>query len=50
MALAGVLCLSMTVPAFAAEQPAEIEMAGAFLHEQGIYQGDTSGNLMLAKD
>lgn len=49
MALAGALFLSMAVPAFAAEQPTEIEMAGAYLHEQGIYQGDSSGDLMLDK-
>lgn len=47
MALAGVLCLSLAVPAFAAEQPAEIQSAGAYLRERGIYQGDETGNLNL---
>lgn len=47
MALAGVLCLSLTVPAFAAEQPAEIQSAGAYLRERGIYLGDETGNLKL---
>ena len=49
MALACILSLSMAVPALAAEQPEEIEAAGAYLREQGIYQGDNSGNLMLDK-
>ena len=48
-ALGIILLLSMSVPAFAAEQPAEIEAAGLYLHEQGIYLGDSSGNLMLDK-
>ena len=45
-----IISLFMTAPAFAAEQPAEIESAGAYLQERGIYQGDGSGNLMLDKD
>lgn len=49
VALACVLCLGMAVPAYAAEQPAEIEAAGAYLRERGVYQGDGSGNLMLDK-
>lgn len=44
-----VLTLSMAVPAYAAEQPAEIEAAGAYLRERGIYQGDDTGNLRLDK-
>ena len=44
-----IISLSMSIPAFAAEQPAEIEAAGAFLREHGIYQGDSSGDLMLDK-
>ena len=38
-----IISLSMSIPAFAAEQPAEVEAAGAFLQERGIYQGDGSG-------
>ena len=48
-ALCIILSLSMSVPAFAAEQPAEIEAAGQYLHERGIYLGDSSGDLMLDK-
>ena len=48
-ALCIILSLSMSVPAFATEQPAEIEAAGQYLHERGIYLGDSSGNLMLDK-
>ena len=44
-----ILSLSLSVPAFATEQPAEIEAAGLYLHEQGIYLGDGSGDLMLDK-
>ena len=44
-----VVSLSMSAPAFAAEQPAEIEAAGQYLHDQGIYLGDSSSNLMLDK-
>ncbi len=49
LALAGFLCFGMTAPAFAAEQPAEMEAAGAFLCERGVYQVDSSGDLMLDK-
>ena len=49
VALACILCLGMAVPAYAAEQPAEIEAAGAYLRERGVYQGDGSGSLMLDK-
>ncbi len=49
MVLVFVLGLSMAVPAFAAEQSAEIEAAGAYLRERGVYQGDGSGDLMLDK-
>lgn len=48
-ALGIILSLSLSVPAFATEQPAEIEAAGLYLHEQGIYLGDSSGDLMLDK-
>ena len=44
-----ILALSMALPAFAAEQPSDIEAAGAYLRERGVYQGDSSGNLMLNK-
>ncbi len=47
--LACVFCLGAAVPAFAAEQQAEIEAAAAYLREQGIYRGDSSGDLMLDK-
>ena len=43
------LSLSMAAPAFAAEQLSEIETAGAYLRERGVYQGDGSGDLMLDK-
>ena len=36
VALACVLGLSMAVPAFAVEQPSEIEAAGAYLRERGV--------------
>ncbi len=49
VSLACILCLGMAVPAYAAEQPAEIEAAGAYLRERGVYQGDGSGSLMLDK-
>ena len=47
--LCGILALSMALPALAAEQPSEIEAAGAYLRERGVYQGDGSGRLMLDK-
>lgn len=43
------LCLSLACPALAAEAPLTPEAAGAILREQGIYQGDGSGDLMLDK-
>lgn len=43
------LCLSLACPALAAEVPLTPEAAGAILLEQGIYQGDGSGDLMLDK-
>lgn len=43
------LCLSLACPALAAEVLLTPETAGAILREQGIYQGDGSGNLMLDK-
>lgn len=47
--LCGILALSMALPALAAEQPSEIEAAGTYLRERGVYQGDGSGSLMLDK-
>ena len=47
MVLACALCLSVATPAFAAEQPSEIEAAGAYLRERGVYQGNGSGDLTL---
>ena len=44
LALAGVLCLSMAVPA-AAAPPSELEMAAAYVQERGIMAGDQNGNL-----
>ncbi len=46
-ALILVFSLSMASPAFAVEQPSEIEAAGAFLRERGVYLGDDSGDLKL---
>ena len=46
LALAGVLCLSMAVPA-AAAPPSELEMAAAYVQERGIMAGDQNGNLNL---
>lgn len=43
------LCFSLACPVLAAEAPLTPEVAGAILHEKGIYQGDDSGNLMLDK-
>ena len=48
-ALACALSLSLAVPAFASEPQVEIETAGAYLRERGVYQGDGSGDLMLDK-
>ena len=47
LVLAGVLCLSMTVPAVAAAPPSELEMAAAYVQERGIMAGDQNGNLNL---
>ena len=47
------LCAALTVtlacPAFAAEPAAEVNEAGAYLRERGVYQGDSTGSLMLDK-
>lgn len=43
------LCLGLACPALAAEAPLTQETAGVILREQGIYQGDGSGDLMLDK-
>ena len=45
--LCTILALSMALPAFAAEQPSEIEAAAAYVREQGIMVGDQNGNLNL---
>ncbi len=47
--LCAVLALSLACPAFASEVPLTPEAAGAILREQGIYQGNGSGDLMLDK-
>ena len=47
MALACALSLSMAVPAVAAAPPSELEMAAAYVREQGIMTGDQNGNLNL---
>jgi len=47
--LCAVLALSLACPAFASEPPITPEAAGAILREQGIYQGNGSGDLMLDK-
>lgn len=47
--LCAVLAVTLACPAFATETPLTPEMAGAILWEQGIYQGDGSGDLMLDK-
>ncbi len=46
--LCAVLAVTLACPAFAAA-PLTPEAAGAILREQGIYQGDGSGDLMLDK-
>ena len=48
-ALACALFLSLAVPASASEPQVEIEAAGAYLRERGVYQGDGFGDLMLDK-
>ena len=48
-ALTCALFLSLAVPAFASEPQVEIEAAGAYLRERGVYQGDGFGDLMLDK-
>ena len=45
--LCTILALAMAFPAFAAEQPSEIEAAAAYVREQGIMVGDQNGNLNL---
>ena len=47
LVLAGVFCLSMTVPAVAAASLSELEMAAAYVRERGIMVGDQNGNLNL---
>ncbi len=47
--LCAVLAATLACPAFAVEAPLTPEAAGAILREQGIYQGDGSGDLMLDK-
>lgn len=47
IALVWALFLSIAVPALAAEQPSEIERAGAYLRELEIMEGDASGDLKL---
>lgn len=47
--LCAVLAVTLACPAFAAEQPAEVNEAGSYLRERGVYQGDSTGSLMLDK-
>lgn len=47
--LCAALAVTLACPAFAAEQPAEVNEAGAYLRERGVYQGDSTGSLMLGK-
>lgn len=47
--VAFLLCLSLVCPALAAGTSLTPEIAGGILREQGIYQGDGSGDLMLDK-
>ena len=49
MGLCIIISLAMVLPAFASETPSEIESAGAYLRERGVYQGDGSGDLKLDK-
>ena len=46
LTLVFVLCLSLFVPAFAAEQT-ELELAAAYVRQNGIMVGDGNGNLNL---
>ena len=47
--LCAALAVTLACPAFAAEQPAEVNEAGAYLRERGVYRGDSTGSLMLDK-
>lgn len=47
--LCAALAVTLACPAFAAEQPAEVNEAGSYLRERGVYQGDSTGSLMLDK-
>ncbi|WP_295757555.1 transglutaminase domain-containing protein [uncultured Oscillibacter sp.] len=47
--LCAALAVTLACPAFAAEQPAEVNEAGAYLRERGVYRGDSTGSLMLGK-
>ena len=46
-ALACTICLSVAVPAFAAESKSELTTAAAYLREKGIMVGDENGDMML---
>ena len=45
--LAGTLCLNTVSPALAAESPAEIQTAAAYLQQQGVMVGDANGDMRL---
>ena len=40
--LCAALAVTLACPAFAAEQPAEVNEAGAYLRERGVYRGDST--------
>ena len=46
-ALACALCLSISVPVFAAGPQAELDTAAAYVRDLGIMVGDQNGNLKL---
>ena len=46
-ALACTICLSVAVPAFAAESKSEFTTAATYLREKGIMVGDENGDMML---
>lgn len=47
--LCAALAVTLACPAFAAEPAAEVNEAGVYLRERGVYQGDSTGSLMLGK-
>lgn len=49
VALCMALAMMLACPVLAAEQPAEVNEAGSYLRERGVYQGDHTGSLLLDK-